>query len=91
MIKGINRQMIEIVDTGNPYFERAFLVVQPGISQPDSELLHRQAQDLLQNTGSCSLLRRQRARELVGRIGLCLLSALGGAALALFIPWILTR
>ncbi len=91
MIKGINRQMIEIVDTGNPYFERALLVVQPGISQSDSDLLHRQAQDLLQNTGSCSLLRRQRTRQAITKIALSLLSALGGAALALFIQWILTR
>lgn len=27
MIKGVNRQIIEVMDTGNPYFERALLVV----------------------------------------------------------------
>ena len=29
MIKGINRQVIEIMDTGNLYYERALLVVRP--------------------------------------------------------------
>lgn len=31
MIKGVNRQIIEVMDTGNPYFERALLVVRPAI------------------------------------------------------------
>ena len=30
MIKGVNRQIIEVMDTGNQYFERALLVVRPG-------------------------------------------------------------
>ena len=29
MIKGVNRQIIEVLDTGNEYFERALLVVRP--------------------------------------------------------------
>ncbi len=91
MIKGINRQMIEIVDTGNPYFERALLVVQPGISRTDSEQLHREAQHLLQQTGSCSQLRRQRARRLWEKLWLSLLSALIGAGLALLIQFLATR
>lgn len=85
MIKGINRQMIEILDTGNPYFERALLVVQPGLSDIDSEDLHREARDILQNTGSCSQLRRQRFRYLLSRVLLILLSAGGGAGIALLI------
>lgn len=27
MVKGVNKQVIEVVDTGNPYFERAILIV----------------------------------------------------------------
>ena len=32
MIKGVNRQIIEVTDTGNEYFERALLIVRPRFS-----------------------------------------------------------
>ena len=44
MIKGVNRQMIEVTHTGSPYFERAFFVVRDGSSQPSEELLRHMAQ-----------------------------------------------
>ena len=43
MIKGINRQMIEVTHTGSPYFERAFLVVRAECSQPSDETLQHMA------------------------------------------------
>ncbi len=39
MLKGVNRQIIEINDTGNSYFEKALLFVTPGRSDtPEAEL-----------------------------------------------------
>ena len=35
MIKGINRQVIEVTETGNAYFERALLVVRPSYRDDD--------------------------------------------------------
>lgn len=29
MLKGVNKQVIEVVDTGSKYFERALLIVNP--------------------------------------------------------------
>ena len=43
MIKGVNRQMIEMTHTGSPYFERAFLVVRDG-GGPSTDQLHRLAE-----------------------------------------------
>ena len=48
MIKGINRQMIEVTHTGSPYFERAFLVVRAGCSQPAEEALQSMAEKVVQ-------------------------------------------
>ncbi len=62
MIKGINRQMIEVTHTVSPYFERAFLVVRAGSSQPPQELLDRMAQKVVQQANSYAGLRRQRVR-----------------------------
>lgn len=39
MVRGVNRQIIEINDTGNRYFERVLLFVSPGKSDvPENEL-----------------------------------------------------
>ncbi|MBQ4612198.1 MAG: hypothetical protein IJB26_01465 [Clostridia bacterium] len=60
MIKGVNRQMIEVTHTGSPYFERAFLVVRSGGSQPSDDLLQRLAQKVVQQADTYAGLRRQR-------------------------------
>ena len=89
MIKGINRQMIEITDTGSPYFERALLVVQPDMSRTDDTTLHHEAHEVLRCADSCSQLRRQRRQMLFSRLLLILLSGGGGAALALLLERLL--
>lgn len=80
MIKGVNRQIIEITETGNPYFERALLIVRPGFSDVPDERIREEAHRLVQAAGGYSGLRRNRRkrRKLVllgggtGLAGLCL-------------------
>lgn len=88
MIKGVNRQMIEILDTGSPYFERALLVVQPGMDTVGGDKLHNAAREMLQNTDSCSHLKRGRRRLWRNRAVLILLSGGAGAVLTLLIQWL---
>ncbi|MBE6806781.1 MAG: hypothetical protein E7527_02025 [Ruminococcaceae bacterium] len=59
MIKGVNRQMIEVTHTGSPYFERAFLVVRAGGQPPTQERLQRQAEKVVEQAGTYAGLRRQ--------------------------------
>ena len=47
MIRGINRQIIEVCDTGNQYFERALLFVKPEYAGVDHKMLKAQAQNLI--------------------------------------------
>ncbi len=84
VIKGINRQMIEIADTGSPYFERALLVLQ-GEADADQETLRREAHDLLRRASSCGHLRRRYYRHWISRILLMLGSAAAGALLTLLL------
>lgn len=60
LIKGINRQMIEVTHTGSPYFERAFLVVRADIGQTSEEGLHRMAEKVVRQAETYAGLRRQR-------------------------------
>ena len=81
MIKGINRQMIEVTHTGSPYFERAFLVVRAGSSQPSEEMLQRMAQKVVQQADTYAGLRRQRTRLWARRIAWSGTCAVIGAGL----------
>ncbi len=81
MIKGVNRQMIEVTHTGSPYFERAFLVVRAGSSQPSDAQLERMAQKVVQQANSYAGLRRQRWQQWLKRFVWSVTCAGSGAAL----------
>ena len=76
MIKGVNRQIIEVSETGNTYFERALLFVRANCSDTDSAVLHREAQQVLRRAGSYTGLRLNRRKRRLQ----ALFTALGGSA-----------
>jgi len=50
MIKGVNRNVIEIIDTNSELFERAILFVRPEGRENDPEHLERSARGFLTQT-----------------------------------------
>ncbi len=60
MIKGINKQVIEINDTGNPYYEKAWLIVKPEYTCLHKNILEREAQKLLKDTDKPSCMKFKR-------------------------------
>ncbi|MBQ5840382.1 MAG: hypothetical protein IIW40_00330 [Clostridia bacterium] len=89
MIKGVNRQMIEVTHTGSPYFERAFLVVRGDGSPTSEEGLHRLAEKVVRQAETYAGLRQQRWRRRVERWLTCLGSAAAGAGLLWLLQQIL--
>lgn len=59
MIKGINRQIIEITDTGNMYYERALLVLRPEYSGAQRALLEREAKRVLSKMAAPSTIKKK--------------------------------
>ena len=80
MIKGVNRQMIEVTHTGSPYFERAFLVVR-GDATTNEEKLHCMAEKVVEQAATYSGLRRKRRHNLLKSCAFALLWSGGGAAI----------
>lgn len=76
MIKGVNRQIIEVSDTGSAYFERALLIVRANCSDTDSAMLHDEAGRFVGSAGAFAGLRFNRRRRF--RHTLC--AGLGGGA-----------
>ena len=81
MIKGVNRQMIEVTQTDSPFYERALFVVKPEYAGESYEALHREAIQVMERLGAPSAFRRRNKALFWGlRLGA---AALAGAGIAL--------
>lgn len=60
MIKGINRQVIEINDTGTVYYEKAWLMVKPAYADLQQSLLEKEAHSLLKDLDAPSTMKTKR-------------------------------
>ena len=78
MIKGTSRQMLEIINTGNPYFERAFLVIKPAFTDKPDDELEQEARRVLRAHNGYSGLRRARRWRRCGQLALLLLGGVLG-------------
>ncbi|MBQ7999640.1 MAG: hypothetical protein IJ298_00290 [Ruminococcus sp.] len=60
MIKGVNRQVIEISDPNSIYYERAWLVVRPEYVRIQQSVLDKEAKSLMKDIGrpSCMGVKR---------------------------------
>lgn len=80
MIKGINRAIIEVTDTGNIYYERALLVLRPEYTDIQRGLLEKEARKMLISMQAPSAIKKRHAvLYWVLRLGS---SALAGALVA---------
>lgn len=75
MVKGINRQVLEIQETGSPYFDRAFFFVKPEFAFTDEKKLRKAAEDALKHPDRLPKTRQKRMKS-------ALLWALGSGAAA---------
>ncbi len=62
MIRGINRQIIDVPDTGSVYYERAYLVVKPEFASAEHDLLAREARKVLKGMDAPSGMKRAGSR-----------------------------
>lgn len=64
MVKGVNRQVLEICETGSPYFERAFFFVKPEFADTDEKKLRAAAQSVLPPASGVPKSKRRRIKHL---------------------------
>ena len=86
MIKGVNRQVVEITQTDCEYFERILFFVKPEYTAVSEGKLRERA-GMMSNAGKppATLVRRRRAMQILAVIGAALAGALTYAAAAHFL------
>lgn len=83
MIKGVNRQVLEIHETGSECFEKALFFVKPEYSTLSEKRLNEKALNALGGQSGVPKTRHSKLKSIILRI-VCLLSAFGsGAAVTL--------
>lgn len=71
MIKGVNKQIIEVNNTDSIYFERAVFYLRPGVRTLPSEVSSREIDRYLADCGFS--VKRKRFSLKLGKILICLL------------------
>lgn len=54
MIKGVNHKVIEVTDTDNIYYEKAWLLVRPQYEEAEEAVLRKEARKLVAEAGNPS-------------------------------------
>ncbi len=85
MLKGVSRQIVEITQTENPYFERVFLVVRPICREFSTQQLDTAARHFLQQQSPHSGLKRARRKYLTSYLVSLLLGSALGVTLTLIL------
>ena len=85
MIKGISRQIVEVTDTANPYFERVFFIVRQQFKETSPALLDAEAHRVVNAATGYTGLKRARKARLFRRVAIfCLGVGMGVLAARIF-------
>ena len=80
MIKGVNKQVLEVTNTENPYFEKIIFFVKPEYGNEDRAKLKKEAESLAKTAGKPPKSRKTK-REIYGILSRCARCAGAGAAI----------
>ena len=87
MMKGVNKQVLEVTNTENPYFDKIIFFVKPEYKSADRNMLQKQAEALAtlsQKPPKIRVSKKQIIRVLLYSI----MFTLTGFALSFLINWI---
>jgi len=84
MIKGVNKQILEVTNTENPYFDKIIFFVKPEYKNEDRKKLQKEAESLATITQKPPRTRISKKR-IFGAIGYSVLFTLAGFALSYLI------
>lgn len=85
MIKGVNRQVLEIHETGTKYFEKALFFVRPEYSTLSEKRLNEKALRALSGDAKVPVTKRAKLKTVALKIIYLLFAAVAGAGVSLLL------
>ncbi len=85
MVKGINRQVLEVQETGSRYFEKALFFVKPEYSRESESVLRQNALKTIENGVGVPRSKKVKAKRKLFSVLEMLLSAGAGAVITAII------
>ncbi|MCL2488271.1 MAG: hypothetical protein FWE80_06260 [Oscillospiraceae bacterium] len=85
----MNRQVIEVSETGHPFFERAILILRADCADPPGTRLQEEGRRFIQAAGSYTGMRMIKKKNRIRRMiqGCFLLT--GGALAGVLLSWLI--
>lgn len=83
MIKGVNRQVVDVQETGSEYFERVIFFVKPEYSGISEGKLREKAQTVIKKTGAPPIKAPEKQERIPPLIKLFLAAASGAGITAI--------
>ena len=83
MVKGVNRQVLEIHETGCEYFEKALFFVRPEFSQESDSKLKSKAINSIKSSTGIPKTRKQKIKSKAFFVAELLMSAGAGAVITM--------
>ena len=87
MMKGVNKQVLEVTNTENPYFEKIIFFVKPEYKSADRKMLQKQAEALATITQKPPKMRVSK-RQILRVVIYSVLFTITGFALSFILNWI---
>lgn len=87
MMKGVNKQVLEVTNTENPYFEKIIFFVKPEYKSADRKMLQKQAEALATITQKPPKMRVSK-RQILRVVLYSVLFTVTGFALSFILNWI---
>lgn len=82
LVKGVNKNVIELGDTGNQYYDKAILFLKPEYADVQHDVLEKEAKKLLKQVGITASIKRKN-KYIYWFIRLSLSAGLGAAITAI--------
>ena len=89
MIKGVNRQIVDIPQPESAYFERAIFFVKPEFAALSESKLRKKADEMAKNTAVPPKTKENGGKSKIANILSALLSALAGSGITLLLEMLL--
>lgn len=85
MLKGVNKQILEVTNTDSPYFEKIIFFVRSSSPLTDKEKLKKEAEKISQNTALKPPKSKITKEKVISFAAMSILGALAGMALCFII------